>query len=759
MFFFVFSFFVHTITAQFTTLPDPEPGMHVVEQDSKKGLADEQGTIVIPISYDDMGWTSKEEKLIYDKVIGYKEGKLWGLMEINNRKITPPLYFSLQPYHDKLIIASRRARHSNLSLFGVLNTKGKERIPFRYYRLRVAGEHLIAARKVNEQVRYAIIDDKGQAMLAFNYSKIEHLGRGLFAVRNDNNQYALYSAANGFLSGHTYDELGSVRKGRLLSQKFGMYGVLDDRGNELIPPVYKQIKIDTSGQVKVLPFKNWQVIDGKRQRQGVLHYEKVRPIGDNLYSVANGEFETFVNLQSQPVLPLHFHVHSLTPEYAVIRNNNHFGLYSLNRSELIIEPEYDTFRIELPFVYAGKDYENEVLWTVFSSSGRQLSYFNYQAIGKHSSNLIPVKRKGYWGFLNARGEEAISCQYESVAAFREGRSKVGYLGSEGIINEKGNWCIDPFQEDGAGRTLELLSSDRVLYQTIPRYYADTLFGILTIEGEKLYETSNTLVNNGNSIWEIDAQGNYGLISYNGKQLLPTVNDSISACEGGVYRFHQQGKTGLMHPDGEIVLPANNIYTAIFPVNNGFLGIKAMNKYGFIDTNGLLRVANRYDSITFFHDGLAAVKLLGKWGAIDKLERIVIQPHYDRVYPFHGKTAIVRTDSLYGLVHRKYGEVLPPEYSSIQRQPDGDYLITKMKQGRKKTGMASPSGNLLVYPRYESLEPVSGHYAIVKRKNRYGVITRQGVGTIPVKYKDIVYDPINQLFVIPESLSWEIVSLP
>ncbi len=759
MFIFVFSFLIHTMAVQFTTLPDPEPGMHVVEQNSKKGLANEEGTLVIPTNYDDMGWTSKEEKLIYDKVIGYKEGKLWGLMEVNNRKITPPLYFSLQPYHDKLIIASRRANNSNLSLFGVLNTKGKERIPFRYYRLSVAGKHLVAARKVNEQLKYAIIDDKGQALLAFNYSKIAHLGKELFAVRNDNNQYALYSAADGFLSGHNYDELGDVRKGRLLSQKFGMYGVLDDRGSELIPPVYKQIKIDTSGQVRVLPFKNWQIIDGKRQRKGVLHYEKVQPIKDNLYRVANGEFETFVNLQSQPVLPLHFHVHSLTPEYAVIGNNNHLGLYSLNRSELIIEPEYDTFRVELPFVYAGKDYEDEIRWTVYSSSGAQLSYFNYQDIGKHSHNLIPVKRKGYWGFMNAMGEEVISCQYETVSPFSEGRSKVAYLGSEGIINKEGNWCIDPFQENGAGRNLEVLNNDRVLYKTIPRYYADTLSGIITLEGEKLYETTNTLVNNGNSIWEIDALGNYGLISYEGEQLLPTTYDSISACEEGVYRFHKHGKTGLMHLDGKIVLSDNNVYTSIYPVSNGFLGIKAMNKYGFIDTNGLLRIANRYDSITFFHDGLAAVKLLGKWGVIDKLERIVIQPHYNKVYPFQGKTAIVRADSLYGLIHRKYGEVLPPEYSSIERQPDGDYLITKIEQGKEKAGLASSSGNLLIYPRYESLKPVSREYTIVKRKKRYGVITRQGVSTIPAKYKDIIYDPINQYFVIPESLSWETVKLP
>ena len=85
------------------------------------------------------------------------------------------------------------------------------------------------------------------------------------------------------------------------------------------------------------------------------------------------------------------------------------------------------------------------------------------------------------------------------------------------------------------------------------------------------------------------------------------------------------------------------------INNDFIGIKLQSKYGFIDFNAKLRIANRYDSIGSFSENLAPIYLLNKWGYIDKIERIRIQPKYDFAGKFESQNAIVGRKGKYGIV--------------------------------------------------------------------------------------------------------------
>src|SRR4029079_15798307 len=79
----------------------------------------------------------------------------------------------------------------------------------------------------------------------------------------------------------------------------------------------------------------------------------------------------------------------------------------------------------------------------------------------------------------------------------------------------------------------------------------------------------------------------------------------------------------------------------FSESEGLIGIRRDGKYGFVDTRGRLRIANRYDSISDFHEGKAAIKLLGKWGYINNADQIVTQPQYQTVSDFHQGVALVR----------------------------------------------------------------------------------------------------------------------
>jgi hypothetical protein len=65
------------------------------EQNGKIGLKDETGLIIIPAVYEALGWSNGSFS-IANKVTGYKLKGAWGVVSLNNERVTSPLYSS--PY-------------------------------------------------------------------------------------------------------------------------------------------------------------------------------------------------------------------------------------------------------------------------------------------------------------------------------------------------------------------------------------------------------------------------------------------------------------------------------------------------------------------------------------------------------------------------------------------------------------------------------------------------------------------------------------
>jgi hypothetical protein len=72
---------------------------------------------------------------------------------------------------------------------------------------------------------------------------------------------------------------------------------------------------------------------------------------------------------------------------------------------------------------------------------------------------------------------------------------------------------------------------------------------------------------------------------------------------------------------------------------------------------------------------------------------------------------------------------------------------------KLFGLADAKGKTLIQPKYQHLQDVGNGYAIVERDEQYGVITLQGISTIPLTYDFISYDQVNQLFLVMKKSVW------
>ncbi|WKN41718.1 WG repeat-containing protein [Tunicatimonas pelagia] len=744
----------------------------IVEKDHKKGLFDENGKVIIPVAYEDLGWTEGLPQ-VYHKVIGYREAGLWGLISTKNKKLCEARYSVLIPHQDKLLIAAKATPESKGNTrYGLIDTKGETELSFRYYSLEKHQSQLIASVLRNHKPYYGLLDADGDAIVGFEYQSISVRATDRYEVMDFAGNAALFSAEGEALSAFSYDSISTFSHQLAVIYRGGKQGIIRQDGTELVSPQYYRIKIDGAQQVSVLPFNTWHVYSAENQWMRDYTFEHIQPMGTNLYQISLGKTKTFVNQEGEPIIPPHWRVEKLVGEFAVLSEDNQYGVLRSSKSSeprhsVVLPPEFDSLLIDGRFILAARqlgEQDDNLAWSLFNNQGTSLTSFTYQAMLPQQEGLFLVKRKDHWGYIDTTGLEVIPCRYVKATSFSGGVASVDFIEGQGVIDRRGRWKIRPFSYKGARLSLERVHDDLYIFKTEARHYEPVRYGLMNSQGETLFTSFNKLINNGHSIWERDEQGKYGLVSFEGKRMMKVQYDTISPLqEEMVYVFQKEGKYGILSRDGQQLLGLDNELEELHPMSDGFLGVMIHGKYGFVDELGRLRIANRYDSITHFQNNMAAVKLLGRWGYINKSEKLIVQPHFDRASPFQGKLAVVQKDDRLGMVDRRGKEVIPVAYNRIAPAQQSRFTLEENREVRGKkmpqVGLVSANGKILIHPKYDALEDLGNGYVIIRRGKRHGLVTLNGRSTIPLKHDDLIYDSFNDVYLALEKPTWQSLDLP
>ncbi len=520
----------------------------VVKEGTKKGLFDDDGNMIIPVIYEDLGW-SQGTASVYAKTIGYRENNLWGVINIKNKKITAPLFTHLQPFCDKLLIASKKENHA--THFGLINTKGDQELDFRYCTLEKHDEQLIASILEGSFLIYGVINQKGKALIGFEYSNIVPLSPAAYAVYDQAAHVALYDVEGTALTTFGYDSIAPFKNHLAVVYKDGKQGIIREDGTLAVPLDYKRVKIENTQQVSVLPFGKWHVLTAKNKPVRTYTFDSIVPAGKNLYEVAIGNIQTFVDTTGKPLLPAQWRVVSLQDQFAVIAHGHQYGVLrsKSDTNQVILQPEYDSLVIDSTYILACKKTPaGESAWSIFNEAGKKITLYAYQSLKKNSEGYFLAKRRDHWGYVDQEGSEAIACQYLEAEPFHHQRAQVSFIDGQGVIDNQGNWIIRPFKYNSAPLQLERIHDHLFIFHTKPHNYASARYGLVDNEGNELYVSNARLADNGNSVWEINDQGIIcGLISYEGKRMLETKYDSISALqENTAYVFVKDSKSGILN---------------------------------------------------------------------------------------------------------------------------------------------------------------------------------------------------------------------
>ncbi len=676
------------------------------EEQGKVGIKDSQGQVILPAKFDALGWSDGSFSMI-GEITGYRQGSKWGLLNLKKQFVTKAVYLSLTTAGGSRILVSREV-NAYTSKFGCIDLTGQMVIPLLYDAIAVHDLRAIVMQKSGPRYTYGLIDLNNRIILPLIYKRITPLGTLRYAVQDFSSKTALCSEEGQWSTGFDIDSLSAFKFNLAILYKDLQQGAIDRTGQVRLDPIYREVRIIAPDSLQARKPDSWKVIDLQQKERYRIEADAVESLGHNRNRVTLSGKHGLVDSLFNTVLPLAYdYIGKIDHEKVVVKKNGKFGLLRTNQT-VVLPMTFDSLILQGHLIRARWNDQGRIKWDLYDTVGVRKTETSYDRIDAFSGSFFPVTQRGYRGGINRLGKEQIACVYDSVMESDEQYAVVKFKGQYGIITLVDRWVVPPQQN-----RINLLPGNLWMERQ------GNLKLIKDFSGQVIYFTEHPLTSFPDHLLERLPDGTEKEINFQGQIINRT--KSVAVQEQQMFTEHE-----------------------------GLTVIKRDGKYGFVDSRGRLRIANRYEDAGDFHEGRAPIKLLGKWGYIDASDEIVVQPSFDRITAFHRGVAKVMRSQKEGLIGRNGEEMLALRYDCIQQLPDGSYLLII----NRLMGLATSTGKILIETRFDRLELADDLHVIVGQNGRYGVLTREGLSVIPLTYDNLVYQKDTQTFFVHQSYGWE-----
>lgn len=679
----------------------------VFEENGKMGIKDQQGKVVVPASFEALGWSDGSFSVIGD-VTGYRLNNHWGILNLKKEFVTKAEYERLIYSGGEYIVATKKINPAQTKT-GCLNLSGEIKIPFQYDGININGLRAIVFNLQNAQYQYGLIDLENRQIIPVAYQRIYPLGTLRYAVENEAGKIALFGEDGRAITGFEIDSISAFTKSRAIIHQNLNQGLLDRDGRMVVTPNYQAITLEEE-KVMALPHHEWIILNDRNEILKKFQVDDILPITNGMSIYKYSQKYGLLDSTLKAILPAQYdHLFASTNNQFIVSQKGKRGVIGPDNS-IILPLIYDSLIIEDEIVLA---YNKSEGWSLTDIRQSFKTQKNYDWIVRKVNGIYPVKNYGYWGALNETGQEIIHCVFDSLLEISNHQLVVKFKNQFGIINTRENWLVAP-------QPFELqLVNDSCYLQLQPQNKF-----LRKVTGEVIYFTDN----------QVEFKNDYWI------ETLP---------DGTIKTLDYQGRL-LQRVDP----PLLDKLEEVFPESEGMRGIKRDGKFGFVDSRGRLRIANRYDGIGEFHEGLAAVKLIGKWGFLNQQDQIVINPNFESVERFVNGVSIVRKNGKTGVIDKNGKTVLEIQYDFIQAQPNQKLRLHKSGL----MGLADQGGTILIEPRFDYLQELENEFVIAGRDGKFGLISVTGLSIIPPIYDTLSYDAERNHYLALKKSDWKEIIL-
>ena len=430
----------------------------------------------------------------------------------------------------------------------------------------------------------------------------------------------------------------------------------------------------------------------------------------------------------------------------IFKKGNLYGAYS-DKGILICDASYEKLECLNGFLIkvgrsdveydGGEDWYTERVvtrWGLINIAGEEVLPSDYKEIEeKGDSGFIQIKQYRYVGLLDATGKIVLEPKYYQIGDFVDSYSIVYgpisvYDKNRKIVEAKAYGVID-----GA------------LNEVIPCCFN-------SIEYEK--ETGMFKTERGYKLKD----GRYLCSIGNKKLLVPSVYmycREFYDDRAVTIKFNNPGfKYGMIDTSGKDVLPS--IFDSLLHYNNGLYRFRLNDLFGIINREGSIILDNQYSGIGIFDDGLALITInqavsnehedRKTFGLVNMSGEIILKPNYDLIGPkTNGYNVLLKHGQWSFFNSQTLKETLVNNVVFLGFCHDGRFLINvggefvprRMKRPSGGSwGFVNENAEIVITPQYENANSFSEEKALVKSNGKWGAIDINGIVVIPFEYTDV-----------------------
>jgi hypothetical protein len=717
------------------------------------GYADETGKFVIEAQY--------EQALPFSNGLArVKKSVGWSVITEKGKVITKKPYEEIGGYKNGVSVVSVRGyTDGKYNLFyGTISTKGSEIIePVYNYITYDSANSLFIVGKASDpdekqvsskkaatalsntlQARFGLLNAEGKPIIPLQYEAIRDYQFKLFAAKLTDGRWKVFNIRGEEIFKGEYTDIRDFDEEYATVKKDYRWGIMNKAGQIIKPLVYRDIIRTGKFTYNLLPMPQWKVVDQQNKQKFSYEFEDVRAVNEVLYSYQLEGKRGLMTEKGEIITPpVYEQIAPITGDLTVVKMNRKYGVID-KKGHTILANDYDNILIDS--VTALIQTKNGAKIGVYNKQGKQIIPIKHDAVRVQPDGTLVINLAGKWGTTDTKGTSIIPIQYQFIGDFSYGKARAKQQEGMGVIDAKGNWLVDPLFED-----------TQIINDSLCVYFTNGRSGIINTHQKAMRLAVDSLVVMDNGYILAKNHGKYGLYNQKAKEIIPIQYDFLSTFGADSMITVRQGdKEGLINVRGKMILRPSSEFRELQIMHEERSGVRINNKYGFIDKEGRLRIANRYEGITPFSEGMAGIQIKGRWGFIDKAEALRVQPYYEEVRLFKQGVAMVRRGKFWGFVDKNGREVLKTQYDTLSVLSTRRCLITK----NGKTGLINEQGKELFIPKYDYLEDLGNGFVILGIKNKFGLYSLGNYDVVPISYDEIAYNPLNKLYTLGMKYPWQ-----
>ncbi|MDR1705332.1 MAG: WG repeat-containing protein [Clostridiales bacterium] len=536
-------------------------GVAWVSRGAKYGVAKSDGSLLIPVQYDEIIYNWEAEEAITWPFKVRLDGK-YGYIGADGAELAPCAYDDINYVGHGFIIQER-------DRYGYMDIEGNQTIPAEYDEILVISDNILAARSGG---RLACVTVGGEFITEFQYDVVREMTDGLIEVRR-NERCGFINELGETVIPLLYDSVSYNGGDYIIVMEGTLAGVIDKQGASVIPTDYNGAGFFGENSVILIGEGVCYVAESFLADNIVeIDCENIIAINDKLAVAIKGHRRGVVNTFGDLLVPVGLHdVNNLTEELILLDFNGKYGLMDA-AGILLLRPVYDfitpitddmlafasgstfglmdmtgsvilTQELSPSWTYSGElscwlryEYTLEAAGDMGETVVDAVGYIRDKAAGV-TGGIYEASKGGFSGFLDIEGQPVLPVAYDGAWSFNDGLNAWISRGYEWMMTgSRGESILNPdvFLRDHIYGTGEML-------HTVTK---DGLFGCVNAAGDIIVPIEYEYIeffDNGAAM--VIKDGLYGFIGPDGTPLTPAVYDYALGFSEGVAWVRKDGLWG------------------------------------------------------------------------------------------------------------------------------------------------------------------------------------------------------------------------